>query len=52
MPRVPMSDEPVLAALTRLEAGQAQLQAEFFRTRTDLMERMDRLQTACVTTWR
>ena len=34
-----MSDDPVLAALARLEAGQAALRA-------DLMERMDRLQNA------
>jgi hypothetical protein len=33
-----MSDDPVIAALARLEAGQTKL-------RVDLMERMDQLQT-------
>jgi hypothetical protein len=39
-----MSDNPILAALTRLEAGQGRLEAEQTRLRVDLMERMDRLQ--------
>jgi hypothetical protein len=42
-----MSDEPmaaVLAALGRLEAGQASLQAGQAKLRGDLMERMDRFE--------
>jgi hypothetical protein len=43
-----MSDDPILAALARLEAGQTTLRTDFLdelgRTRADLMDRMDRLQ--------
>lgn len=50
-----MSDDPILAALARLETGQASLRAEvkdvrtdflaeLGKTRADLMARMDRLQ--------
>ncbi len=39
-----MSDDPILAALARLEAGQGRLEAEQTRLRVDLMDRMDRLQ--------
>ena len=41
-----MSDDPVLTALARLEAGQAALRADLLAARADLMERMDRLQNA------
>jgi hypothetical protein len=39
-----MSDDPVLAALARLEAGQASLRGDLTLLRVELMERMDRLQ--------
>ena len=46
-----MSDDPILAALTRLEAGQTALRADMdtmrdgqTRLRVDLMARMDRLE--------
>jgi hypothetical protein len=45
-----MSDDPILAALARLEAGQNKLRTDFLgelaATRADIMERLDRLQTS------
>lgn len=48
-----MSDDPILAALARLEAGQAKLEAgqgrletSHIALRVDLMARMDRLQNS------
>ena len=57
----PMSDDPILAALARLEAGQGKLREELesgllsveaiqSRLRVDLMARMDRLQDALTAT--
>jgi hypothetical protein len=56
-----MSDDPILAALARLEAGQGKLREELesgllsveaiqSRLRVDLMARMDRLQDALTAT--
>ena len=39
-----MSEDPIIAALARLEAGQAVLREELAATRTALMDRIDRVQ--------
>jgi hypothetical protein len=39
-----MSKDPIIAALARLEAGQAALRDDLQATRTSLMARIDRVQ--------
>lgn len=43
-----MSDDPVISALTRLEAGLTAVRSETTTQRVDLMARMDRLQDSLV----